>query len=61
MPFLDERGCFTEAGLRESYRHGSDAHTAVEVLLKGPEQRLPADVHFLDKDGPRREEVRLRW
>jgi len=41
-PFLDKHGRFTEAGLRESYRHGSKAHAAADILLKGPEQRLPA-------------------
>ena len=61
LPFLDERGCLTEAGLRESYRYGSDAHTAIEILLEGPEQRLPEGIHFFDKDGHKREEVRLRW
>ena len=33
LPFLGEHGCLTEAGLLESYRHGSDAHAAVEILL----------------------------
>jgi hypothetical protein len=61
LTFLDEHDCLTEAGLRESYRHGSDAHAAVEILLKGPEQSLPAGIHFLDKDGHERKEVRLRW
>jgi hypothetical protein len=51
LPFLDERGRFTEAGLRESYRHGSDAHAAVEILLKGPEQRLPRAFIFLTRMG----------
>ncbi len=60
-PFIDEGGRFTEAGLRASYRHGSKAHAAADILLKGPEQRLPVGVHFFDKDGHRREEVRLRW
>jgi len=58
---LDERGCLTAAGIRESYRHGTDAHAAVEILLKGPEQHLPEGIHFFDKDGHKREEVRLRW
>jgi hypothetical protein len=40
MPFLDEAGRFTEEGIVESYRHGSDAHAAVEILLKGPEERF---------------------
>ena len=60
-PFLDDAGRFTEEGVLESYRHGSVAHAAVEILLKGPEERLPAGIHFFDKDGHRREEVRLRW
>jgi hypothetical protein len=61
IPFLDEQGRFTETGIRESYRYGTDAHAAVEILLKGPEQRLPEGIHFFDKDGHKREEVRLRW
>lgn len=61
VPFLDDTGRFTEERVQESYRHGSAAHSAVEILLKGPEERLPAGIHFADKDGHRREEVRLRW
>jgi Calcineurin-like phosphoesterase len=60
-PFLNEVGCLTEDGVRESYRYGTAAHSAVEILLKGPEGRLPAGLFFFDKDGHRREEVRLRW
>jgi hypothetical protein len=61
IPFLDEAGRLTEDGILESYRHGSDAHAAVEILLKGPEERLPEGIHFFDKDGHKRQEVRLRW
>jgi Calcineurin-like phosphoesterase len=60
-PFLDDAGRFTDEGVLESYRHGSPAHSAVEILLKGPEERLPTGIHFFDKDGHRREDVRLRW
>jgi hypothetical protein len=60
-PFLDERDCFTDEGIRESYRRGSEANAAADILLKGPEQRLPKGVHFHDKDGHKRDEVRLRW
>jgi hypothetical protein len=52
--FLDETGCLTDEGVLESYRHGSEAHAAVEILLKGPEERLPDGVHFFDKDGHKR-------
>ena len=51
MPFLDEAGCLTEDGARESYRYESAAHSAVEILFKGPEGRLPAGVHFLIRGG----------
>jgi calcineurin-like phosphoesterase family protein len=61
MPFLDVAGRLTDEGVLASYRHGSDAHAAIEILLKGPEQRLPDGIHFFDKDGHKREEVRLRW
>lgn len=60
-PHLDDHGCFTEQGLHESFQRGSDAHATVEILLKGPEQVLPQGIHFFDKDGHRRDEVRLRW
>jgi hypothetical protein len=61
LPFLDEAGRLTEEGVRESYRRGSAAQSAVEILIKGPEERMPDGLHFYDKDGHRREEVRLRW
>jgi hypothetical protein len=61
VSLLDEQGCLTERGIRESYRHGTAAHSAIEILLKGPEERLPDGMHFFDKDGHKREEVRLRW
>ncbi|WP_084777292.1 metallophosphoesterase [Bradyrhizobium sp.] len=60
-PFIDDAGCLIAEGVLESYRHGSVAHSAVEILLKGPEEVLPEGIHFFDKDGHRREEVRLRW
>ena len=60
-PYLDERNCFTDEGLRESLRRNSDAYGAAEILLKGPEQRLPDGTTFFDKEGHERREVRLRW
>jgi hypothetical protein len=61
LPCLDERGCFTEAGLRKSFRKGSVAADAAEVLLKGPEEHLPYGMSFFDKDGNERQKVRVRW
>ena len=55
VPFIDENGCLTDEGNYQSYHRGAKAHAAVEILLKGPEQRLPTGLHFIDKDGTRRE------
>jgi len=60
-PHLDARQCFTDEGLREALRRGSEAYVAAEVLLKGPEQRLPSGMTFLDKGGHKRQDVRTRW
>jgi hypothetical protein len=58
---LDEHHCFRDHGLEEAFRRGSEAYRTVEILLKGPEQSLPRDCQFVDKDGRSRSEVRLRW
>jgi hypothetical protein len=61
-PYLDATNCFTDYGFREAHRPGSEAFKAAEILLKGPEQTLPAGIKgFTDKHGHRRQEVRLRW
>ena len=60
-PYLDSRNCLTEEGLQEAHRRGSAAYLAAEVLMKGPEQRLPPGMSFLDKGGHERHDVRLRW
>jgi hypothetical protein len=59
--YVDDRNCFTEDGLREAHRRDTQAYAAAEILLKGPEQRLPPGMSFKDKDGHARRDVRLRW
>lgn len=36
-------------------------HALVEEVTKGPETALPDGVTFFDKDGTKRDKVRLRW
>ena len=60
-PFLDDQARFTEPGFVEACRPGSAAYRAAEILLKGPEARLPDGHTFHDKDGHLRREARLRW
>lgn len=58
---LDMQNRFTEEGLRRASRRDSVEYVAAEVLLKGPERKLPAGKFFHDKDGHRRTKVRIRW
>ncbi|WP_202908495.1 metallophosphoesterase [Labrys sp. WJW] len=58
---LDSAGRFHGEGLRKAYRSGTPEHLAADVLLKGPEVRLPSGHSFRDKDGHTRHEARLRW
>jgi len=46
LPHLDAHARFTDAGFRECNQRGSNAYTAAEILLKGPDQRLPSGIHF---------------
>jgi hypothetical protein len=60
-PYLDANNRLTDEGIREAHQRGSEAYNAVEILLKGPEQRLPVGMSFVDASGNKREKVRLRW
>jgi calcineurin-like phosphoesterase family protein len=60
-PYLDGNNCLTDEGIRATHDRRSEAYKAAEILLKGPEQRLPVGMSFVDEGGTRREEVRLRW
>ncbi len=42
-------------------RKGTIAHKVVEETLKGAEASIPNGGSFLDKDGNRREECRIKW
>lgn len=58
---LDSAHRFTRKGFSAASWRGSAAHQAAEVLLKGPEVPLPDGRFFLDKDGHKRYDVRIRW
>ena len=60
-PYLDSQRRFTDEGLREAFRRDSKAYEAAEILMKGPEERLPDGLWFEDENGARRYDVRVRW
>lgn len=53
--------CVSLQTIRQNYDKGSDFYNAIEVVLKGPEQKLAHGKTFLDKDKNVRSEVRVAW
>ena len=58
---VDSKQRLTDVGLQMTSDRGSEEFKAAEVLLKGPEIKLPDGLSFRDKDGIPRTEARLRW
>ncbi len=58
---LESLGRFTPDFLARSEAKGSDLHSAVENVLKGPELKLPLGVSIVDKGGHQRDAVRIKW
>lgn len=47
--------------IRRAYRADDELYHRVEIITKGKEAKLPAGAYFTDKDGHRRESIRLKW
>jgi len=60
-PELAEGQRLTDDLIVSANRKGSPTYQAIEALTKGLEIPLPSGVYFHDKDGHRREEIRIRW
>jgi len=56
---VDER--LTEDLLRESVRKGTRFNEAIDQTLKGKEVAMPNGQDFLDKDGHKRDKMRIKW
>lgn len=54
-------GRLTEELFRESTIKGTDLYKAVDITLKGKEIKLPIEHSYIDIDGNKRREIRLRW
>ncbi len=59
--FSDEGNILTEELLYRSADRRNPEFDAVGALLKGIEIDLPTDEVFIDKDGNRRKEMRVKW
>jgi hypothetical protein len=60
-PLLGRDNTLSDAAILLGSRSGHPVYEAIEVVCKGPEVALPADVSFHDKEGKIRREVRVRW
>jgi len=60
-PLLDDNQCLREEAYEQCSQKGEDAFEAIEILLKGPEAKLPEGVSFTDKDDKVRHNSRIQW
>lgn len=51
----------TDELIRQSVKKGTRLNDAINQTLKGKEMRMPDGLSFLDKDGERRTQVRIKW
>ena len=56
-----KNGCLNDELLHKSIIEGSKLFESVENVLKGKELSLPDDLHFYDKDGNIRNQIRIKW
>lgn len=58
---LAEENGLTNSFLQRAAKPGNVLFDSVEVVLKGKEAALPDGIFFVDKDGHRRTQTRVRW
>jgi len=51
----------TEELITQSVEKGTPLYAALNNILKGKEIKMPAGLHFTDKDGTIRTEIRIKW
>jgi len=54
-------GRLTKELLRKSVQKGTPLNEAIDQTLKGKEVTMPHDLHFHDKDGTKRNKIRIKW
>ena len=51
----------TDELIYQSVKIGTQLNEAIDQTLKGKELKMPAGLSFTDKDGTKREEIRIKW
>ncbi len=64
IAYLKEKlvnGKLTDSLIYESAKEDTELNSAIELVLKGKEMKIPAGLFFSDKDGTKRTEMRIKW
>jgi Calcineurin-like phosphoesterase len=59
-PLIDD-ACLTDEFILLSSEKGTAEYKMIELLLKGPEKRLPGNMSIADVRGVKRHEIRCNW
>jgi len=51
----------TDELIHESVKSGTPFYEAINDTLKGKEIKMPPGIHFTDKDGENRTDIRIKW
>ncbi len=51
----------TDDLIHHSVKIGTKLNEAIDQTLKGKEMKMPDGLYFIDKDGTRRTEIRIKW
>ena len=51
----------TDELIYQSVKKGSELNEAIDQTLKGKEVKIPEGIFFIDKDGTKRTEIRIKW
>ena len=60
-PYLNEDNTLKDHTYIDFAEYGTPFFRAIEMILKGPEHKIPNDVAFYCKDGIRRDRARVSW
>lgn len=51
----------TDELIHQSVRKGTELNESIDQTLKGKEMKMPEGLFFIDKDGTKRSEIRIKW
>ena len=51
----------TDELIYQSVKKGTELNETIEITLKGKEMKMPKGLFFTDKDGAKRNEIRIKW